>query len=148
MQQGQPPQAAPPQGLNWPAIHAAFGQHVQQPGNAQGGQPMQPGQQPQPQVGGTPSQTPMPQGAPPPQAGAPQPMPQGQPGAGIPQPMQNSPAYATLIQAMAKSPKSSGDDPEMTILKSFADHLKRITPDVSAIHKGADQKPNTGGGAY
>jgi hypothetical protein len=114
MQQGQPPQAAPPQGLNWPAIHAAFGQHVQQPGNAQGGQPMQP----------------------------------GQPGQGIPQPMQNSPAYATLIQAMAKSPKSSGDDPEMTILKSFADHLKRITPDVSAIHKGADQKPNTGGGAY
>lgn len=134
MQPGNQPPAAPPSNLNFPAIHAAYAQHMQNPGNA-----MQPGQQPQAQIGGTPAQGPQ---------QPPMPQPQGQPGGGVPQPQQNSPAYATLIQAMAQMPKVSGEDPEMAILKSFGDHLKRIRPDVSGIHKQQDQKPNTGGGAY
>lgn len=132
-----PPQGAPPQpgqapgNINWPAVHAAFNQHVQQMGNqpqqVQQGQPMQPGQQPQPQVGGNPA----------PGGGAPF----------VPQPQQNGPGYAMLIHAMSKTGKEPGEDPESMILRALEGHLKRITPDVSSIHKD-QQKPNTGGGAY
>lgn len=124
--QGQPQQQGNiPANLNWPAIHAAFGNHV-----AQNGQPVQPGQQPQAQVGGTQQPGPAQPGA--------QPMPQ---------PAVNQPGYAMLIHAMATTPKNPGEDAETMILRALEGHLKRITPDVSSIHKDA-QKPATGGGAY
>lgn len=126
-----PPQGAPqqpgqtPANINWPAIHSAFNEHVAKLGNQP--QQVQPGQQPQPQVGGNPA----------PGGGAPF----------VPQPQQNGPGYAMLIHAMSKTGKNPGDDPETMILRSLDQHLKRITPDVSSVHKDT-MRPNTGGGAY
>ena len=133
---GAPPQQGNmPQNLNWAAIHAAYNNHV-----AKNGQPL-PGQQPQAQVGGT--QQPGPA-----QGVAPAPMAPGNPQpANVPQPQQNQPGYAMLIHAMGQTPSKPGEDHGSMIIRALEGHLKRITPDVSSIHKDT-MKPNTGGGAY
>lgn len=123
-----PQQGAMPTNVNWPAVHAAFNDHMQNGGAMGAGG--QPGQQPQPQVGGTQ------------QPGPAQP---GQPA--IPQPEQNQPGYAMLIHAMGSTPHNPGEDPESMIIRALSDHLKRSTPDVSSLHKDA-MRPATGGGAY
>lgn len=128
-QQPQPQGENIPQNLNWPAIHSAFGQHVQNMGSQP--QPVQPGQQPQAQVGGTQPPGPAQPGQPP----------------FVPQPEQNGPGYAMMIHAMSQTPNKPGEDQGTMIIRSLSDQLKRITPDVSSIHKDA-QKPATGGGTY
>ncbi len=53
----------------------------------------------------------------------------------IPQPQGHSPAYAMMIHAMSQQPTQPGEDHGTMILRALEGHLKRITPDVSGIHK-------------
>lgn len=65
----------------------------------------------------------------------------------MPQPEHNGPGYAMLIHAMSKAPHEVGQDHGTMIIRALDQHLKRITPDVSAIHKES-QPQGRGGGGY
>lgn len=135
----------PPQGLNYPAIQAAFAAHMQG-----GGAMQQPPAQGQPQPGGPPMQgQPAPQQMPP-QQSAPQqqPMPQPTPApqADMPQPQQQGPGYGMMVHAMSQAQNKEGEDHGTMLIRALADLAKKTIPDVSGIHKPT--LPATGGGAY
>jgi hypothetical protein len=52
-----------------------------------------------------------------------------------PQPQQNPPAHAMILHAMSQVNAKPGEDHGSMIIRGMLEHLKRMTPDVSGIHK-------------
>lgn len=53
----------------------------------------------------------------------------------MPQPQSHGPAHAMMTHAMSQVQTQPGEDHGSMIIRALSEHLKRTTPDVSAIHK-------------
>ena len=62
----------------------------------------------------------------------------------MPQPQQNTNMHKMVLHAMAMTPNKEGETQGQMVLRALSDHLKRVTPDVSSIHK-EPQEGKTGG---
>jgi hypothetical protein len=55
----------------------------------------------------------------------------------IPQPVANGPIHNMVLHAMAMTPNKDGETHGTMVIRALTEHLKRVTPDVNALHKGA-----------
>lgn len=53
----------------------------------------------------------------------------------VPKPEGHGPMHAMMVHAMSQTQAQPGEDHGSMIIRALSEHMKRIHPDVSGIHK-------------